>query len=346
MVNNSSMNVLSNTSNSNSTDIYSVISDVTFLGYYSLSMVIIGTIFNVLTFFVLCRPVFRDTKVRPTLHYMRTLALIDFINVYGWNLDHYLQLVHGFTLNDSYTVASCKIFSFLNYVTLHISAWLRVFICFDRYLCLSRLQPNTWFNKSKSVLIIIFGTTIFFMLFNFHLLIFVCYRDDSGQIIRSSKLYALYPIYNQIHLVIYIGIPLFFMILFNSSSIYHLIQLRHTTIVQNSRIRHRAISITIIFTTCLFFLTCAPSTISYGYFYNTLAATVTGRRLVNAFDSITFTFPVLSFPIYLITFSEFRRATFGFVIRNREIQPITNGTRQPHVTNIQLQHRSNTHHLK
>ncbi|CAF1171470.1 unnamed protein product, partial [Adineta steineri] len=211
------------------------------------------------------------------------LALIDLINLYGWNLDNYLQIVHGFTLNDSYTVASCKFFTFLNYVTLHISGWLRIFICFDRYLCLSRVQPNTWFNRSKSVLIIIFGTTIFFMLFNLHLLIFVCYRDDSGQIVRSSKLYPLYPIYNQINLVLYNGIPLFFMVLFNSMSIYHLIRLRYATIVQNSRIRHRAISITIISTTFLFFVTGTPSSISYSFFYGTLAATVTGRRLIGSF---------------------------------------------------------------
>ncbi|CAF1394841.1 unnamed protein product [Adineta steineri] len=346
MVNNSSMNILTNTSNSTSTNIYSVIINVPFLGYYSLLMIIIGTVFNLLTFIILCQPAFRDTKVRPTLHYMRALALIDLINLYGWNLDNYLQIVHGFTLNDSYTVASCKFFTFLNYVTLHISGWLRIFICFDRYLCLSRVQPNTWFNRSKSVLIIIFGTTIFFMLFNLHLLIFVCYRNDSGQIVRSSKLYPLYPIYNQINLVLYNGIPLFFMVLFNSMSIYHLIRLRYATIVQNSRIRHRAISITIISTTFLFFVTGTPSSISYSFFYGTLAATVTGRRLMNAFAAIGYTFPVLSFPIYLITFSEFRRATIGLVMRNREIQPVTNGTRQAHMTNMELQHKPNTHRLK
>ncbi|CAF0981761.1 unnamed protein product [Adineta ricciae] len=78
----------------------------TFMGYYCLSMVVLGTIFNLFTLTVLCRTTFRNSQVRPMIHYMRAIAAIDFLGLYGWTLDAYFDAVYGFTLNYSYTVAS------------------------------------------------------------------------------------------------------------------------------------------------------------------------------------------------------------------------------------------------
>ncbi|CAF1080001.1 unnamed protein product [Adineta steineri] len=43
---------------------------------------------------------------------------------------------------------TCKIFGFLNYFAGQSSAWLRVFMCFDRYLSASRLR-RPWCSREK-----------------------------------------------------------------------------------------------------------------------------------------------------------------------------------------------------
>ncbi|CAF2134123.1 unnamed protein product, partial [Rotaria magnacalcarata] len=73
-------------------------------GYYGLVLVIIGTLLNLFTFFMLFHSTFGNAKKRPTLHYMREMALFDIAMLYGWNLDHYLLPVHGFKLH-FYSVA-------------------------------------------------------------------------------------------------------------------------------------------------------------------------------------------------------------------------------------------------
>ncbi|CAF1312567.1 unnamed protein product [Rotaria sordida] len=133
---------------SNNTTVTSVnSSEALIVAYYPFTLIIVGTLLNLLTFIILCRPAFKDTKKQPIIHYMRTIAIFDILMLYGWNLDHYLQIVHGYILL-TYSIPTCKIFGFLNYFASQSSAWLRVFICLDRYLSASRLH-RTWFSHQK-----------------------------------------------------------------------------------------------------------------------------------------------------------------------------------------------------
>jgi hypothetical protein len=84
-----------------------------FVTYYPLTLVIVGTLFNSFTFFILCRLAFQDTGKRPTIHYMRVVAIFGILMLYGWNLDHYLWGAYGFTLQlyfILYHCASCSHF--------------------------------------------------------------------------------------------------------------------------------------------------------------------------------------------------------------------------------------------
>ncbi|CAF4234679.1 unnamed protein product, partial [Rotaria sordida] len=54
--------------------------------------------------------------------------------------------------------------------------------------------------------------------------------------------------------------PFGFVVLFNSSVIYHLIRLRQTGTIQKSRIEHRSILITLVITTFLFLIMAIPAT--------------------------------------------------------------------------------------
>ncbi|CAF0816620.1 unnamed protein product [Rotaria sp. Silwood1] len=286
--------------------------------HYSLALVIVGTLLNILTFIVLCRSTFRNTKTRPTLHYMRAMAIFDILMLYGWNIDHYLATMHGFTIQ-KLNIPFCRFFSFLNYFAAQSSAWLRVFVCLDRYLSLSRLH-RTWFSQSKNILIIIACIMGILLLLNFHFFLFVCYYTADGTFSLYSWAYEIYPLWDYINLGVYNCAPFLLMVTFNSGVIYHLIRLRHTSTIQNSRIQHRSISITLVITTFLFLIMTIPATVGFAFF---ISSDIT---LLRFFDGLLYTYHILSFPLYMITFDEFRQEFFAMIMcktHNHRIAPQT-----------------------
>jgi hypothetical protein len=276
------------------------------VAYYALFLMITGTILNLLTFIILCRSSFRDTKKQPTIHYMRTIAIFDILMLYGWNLQHYLSVVYGFTL-ERYSIPSCKFFVFLGYFTAQTTAWLRVFVCLDRYLSLSRLH-KTWFSHSKHVLIIIISIIVTLALFNLHIMIFGCFYTSNGIIDINSRLYSIFPMWDYVDLAVYNIIPFILMITLNSGAIHHMIHLRRTTTIQNSRIHHRSITITLLSTTFLFLIMTIPANIAFAFFQSILSSTI-----LNLADGIMFTYHITSFPLYMITFKEFRQECFTMI---------------------------------
>ena len=290
-----------------------------FVAYYPLFLLIMGTALNSLVFIVLCRSSFkRDPRKQATVHYMRAIAIFDIFMFYDWNLDHYLSAVHGFTLLRS-SIPSCKFAMFFGYFTSQTSAWLRVFVCFDRYLLLSRLH-RTWFSQSRTAWIMITSIITFFTLFNFHFIVFNCYYQSDGLININASLYSILPLWDYIHLTVYNCIPFTLMVIFNSGVIYHLLRLRRTSTVQNSRIQHRAISVTLLITTCLFLIMTVPASISFAFFSRPENAT-----LLRMVDGALFTYHITSFPVYILTFDEFRQECLALLLckkKNRQIVPL------------------------
>lgn len=276
------------------------------VAYYSLTITIGGTILNLLTFVVFCRSTFRDTNARPTLHYMRAMAIFDILMLYGWNIDHYFFPVHNFLLQ-TVNIFACRLLSFLNYFAAQSSAWLRVFVCIDRYFSLSRLH-RTWLNRSKNVLIIIASIMVVLSLLNAHFFIFTCYYETDGKMTTESWLYKVYPLWDNINLGVYNCAPFVLMTFFNSGVIYHLVKIRQTTTVQNSRIDHRAISITLVITTFLFLLMTVPATVAFGFF------PATNRTILRFLDGFLYGYHAWSFFIYFLTFQEFRKECIAFIL--------------------------------
>ncbi|CAF1135987.1 unnamed protein product [Adineta ricciae] len=281
-----------------------------FATYYPLFLVIMGTILNVLTYLILYRPIFRDSMRQSTLYYMRAIAIFDILMLYGWNLDHFLYRAYGFMLQ-TWSIPTCKLGSFLNYFASQVSAWLRVSICFER--CLALNWPHKLSSyQSKNVLIIISCIVIVFTLINLHFILFACYFNENGTMNLNARLYQIYPLWDYINLVIYNCVPFILMVSFNSNVIYHLMRFRYVGAIQNARIQHRSISITLIITTFLFLIMTIPATICYAFFYATAS-----RFVLHLFDYILYTYHILSFPIYLITLREFRQEIYSLIVQTR-----------------------------
>jgi len=268
---------------------------------YSLVLVILGTTFNLLTFAILCRSKFRRLQFQLTLNPMRVMAIVDILMLYGWNFDHYLNRIFGFTLQRT-SMSLCRFLSFFNYFLLQSSAWLRVFVCFERYLSLTRFYPLC-FNDLKRTLIILGGILIFFALFNSIFLIYGCSFTNDGQIQVQSWAFAIYPLWNHIHLVLYNFLPFILMTLFNIGIIYQLIRHNHN----NLPAQYCSITLTLLLTTILFLIMTLPSTVALEF------VSTSDVTILNLLDCILYTYHILSLPLYLITYRKFRREFFAII---------------------------------
>ena len=277
------------------------------IAYYPMFLIIFGSMLTFWVLFILRRGTFRHTKRQPTIHYMRATIVFDILMLYGWNLQHYLMAVYGFTL-ERYSISSCKFFLFFSYFAAQSSAWLRVFVCLDRFLSLHYLH-KTWFSRSKNVLIIIAGLLTLLILFNLHLSILGCSYNLLGEIVFENGWYRVFPLWDYINLVVYNCIPFICMVLLNAGVIYHLVRLRRTRTIQNSRIQHRSLSITSLITTFLFLSMTIPASIAFGFFANTTTPTI-----LYLTDACLFTYHITSFPLYMITFSKFRRESLQAIL--------------------------------
>lgn len=276
---------------------------ITFFTYYPLFLTCMTTVLNSITLIVFYQRVFRQ---RPTIRYMRAMAIVDALMLYGWNLDHFFALKYGFEI-DRLSVLSCKLATYFNHVLTQSSAWLRVWMCVDRFLTLHQVRQRRAVYQHRRVVVLIVLTFLAIALINLHLPIFSCYSYNNGTgISAASRYYRLYPIWNYISFAIYNVLPFLFMSVFNTLIIRHLILLKRTTTLQHSRIRHSSISIVILVSTCLFCIMTTPPGITLSFFRSSTVSKPFPNILLNILDSIKYTYHSSTFFLYVITLVEFR----------------------------------------
>jgi hypothetical protein len=279
----------------------------TIFTYYPLCLTCMTTVLNSLTIIILYQKIFRQ---RPTIRFMRVIAFIDLVLLYGWNLDHFFRLKFGFEL-DRLSVFSCKISTYLNHFLSQSSAWLRVWMCFDRFWTLNQVRQRRAIHQHRRVIYFITFTLITIAVINIHLPIFSCYSYNNGTKVGGGSLYfPLYPAWNYINLALYNIIPFILMLIFNTLIIRHLILIKRTSTLQKSRIRHSSISIPILLSAFLFCIMTTPPAIIFAFFHNQISSEIFRSLLLSLLDSIKYTYHSLSFFLYFITLVEFRRECF------------------------------------
>jgi len=274
--------------------------------YYPLCLTCVTTILNSLTIFVLYQDVFRQ---RPAVRYMRAMAIVDMLMLYGWNLDHFFRLKFGFEV-DRLTVATCKILIYLNHLLSHSSAWLRVWMCIDRFLTLNQVRQRRAIYQHRRVIFLIIFTFIALALINLPIPIFSCYSyvlKNETKIASGSPYFPLYPAWNYINLMLYNILPFTLMLIFTILIIRYLILIKRTSSLQQSRIRYSTISIPILLSAILFCLMTTPPALIYAFFRLSI------NNTMNVLDSIKYTYHSLSFLIYFVTLVDFRQEVYRFL---------------------------------
>ena len=145
-----------------------------FIAHFNLITIGLGLIGNTICFIIFrFHPSF---KKMPSMVFLSFVAVSDTIALFEWNLNHFTQLVYNTDIS-IVTLASCKIFTFVQYVTLQSSALILSIMCVDRYITVVTL-PGSFlaklpFGTNRTAFLWSSGIVIFTILLNFHLILFL-----------------------------------------------------------------------------------------------------------------------------------------------------------------------------
>lgn len=131
--------------------------------YYSLPLIILGTIGNSITFYIYSRKEFQKTS---TAFYFAYSTIIDTLCLFFGSLKRFLEGLNEREIRNSSNLV-CKLTIYMNYSLVHISSWILVLISFDRLIS-SRIFSRE-FQKRKNQIIAIALLSILIFVSNIYL---------------------------------------------------------------------------------------------------------------------------------------------------------------------------------
>ncbi|CAF0923892.1 unnamed protein product [Rotaria sp. Silwood1] len=203
---------------------------------YALLLIIVGTIGNVLTIIILIRP---NLRQHTTMRYFIAVAVADLCSLYSWNLNLFYKHLINLYQNDieDASIMSCRLVSFIGFVSLQLSSWYLALVSVDRCLSIYFLFWRRQFGRASHSIYIILSITIIIIFLNIHLLFFNGYKQSDcipyGKRTcfkcyeRLNDKYYIFSKWEIVHVIFYNLIPLsamlistFFMIRRSRSSRY------------------------------------------------------------------------------------------------------------------------------
>jgi hypothetical protein len=110
-------------------------------GIIPIGLIILGTLGNVTSIFILLR---KENRRTSTNIYLLMLCLMDTISLYQWNLNNILvTLTHGSGQIWGGSLIHCRLNEFFSFYSLHTSAMFLTFVELDR-ACLLR---SSWYKR-------------------------------------------------------------------------------------------------------------------------------------------------------------------------------------------------------
>jgi hypothetical protein len=162
------------------------------------------------------------------MRYLIAVAIADLCSLYSWNLNlFYKHLINPYQndLEDS-SLISCRLLSFLAFVSLQLSSWYLTLVSLDRCLNIHLLYWNRKMGRANRAVYIILAVAIIIACINSHLLFLNGYQktnclpfEKRTCVICYSRLndpFYIFPKWEQIHVFIYNFIPFSIMLISNS----------------------------------------------------------------------------------------------------------------------------------
>ncbi|CAF1450411.1 unnamed protein product, partial [Didymodactylos carnosus] len=247
------------------------------IAIYAASLVVIGTIGNLLTIFVLIRP---KLRCQTTMRYLTAAAVADLCTLYSWNLNLFYKHMINSYQNDieDLSLSKCRLISFLAFTSLQLSSWYLMLVSFDRAMNICFLFWKKDLGKPHNSMYIILIITIGIILLNSHLLFINgfaernCSPYGKQTCIKCYKRLTdyryVFPKWEKVHLIVYNLIPFTVMSICNIFIIYQtlIVTKRQTTSSRNRSTKHRIrkqrqLTTTLILITFLFIILTIPAMI-------------------------------------------------------------------------------------
>jgi hypothetical protein len=95
------------------------------LSAFTVALIIIGTVLNVLSFCICCR---KKLNAINTFKLIMFSSVADTISLYGWLLNHSVYAFFNFFELNRWTLFWCRFQDFYQYTSLHYSSWILVIL--------------------------------------------------------------------------------------------------------------------------------------------------------------------------------------------------------------------------
>jgi hypothetical protein len=289
------------------------------LGYYSLSLTIFGTVFNIIIAYISIK-----SKSNSSFFLLRYLAFSDTLALYFWNLSHFSEAIFNINL-ENYSMISCKLGDWIQFSSLQTSAWILVLISIDRYLIFRIKNWQTIYFTNRIANMCGFTLTLIVFLINSNVIFTFGYELETimngTKLMKTTQCFTTIPstywmtYWNHVHSYLYSFVPF---ILLGFINVLLLIDLHFLKQSINTNLRRNKkkirMTVTVIIMTVLFILFTCPFAVSSQY-YSSLVQTFTGNVIIYACDSLGFSFNAFNIFILCFTNDEFlidlKRHLFG-----------------------------------
>jgi hypothetical protein len=161
------------------------------------------------------------------MRYLTAVAVADLCSLYSWNLNlFYKHLINPYQndLEDA-SIISCRLISFLAFVSLQLSSWYLTLVSLDRCLNIHFLFWHRQIGQARYSIYIILSTTIIIFFLNLHLLFLNGYKQPNCIPYAKQTCYVCYerlndrnyifPKWEKIHVIVYNFIPFSIMLISN-----------------------------------------------------------------------------------------------------------------------------------
>ena len=310
------LSILSNFTQINNMSVFAQVTS-----YFGIIIIGLGCVFNSLTLFIF--------RLNKELRKMSTIVILSFIcvsdtlSLFTWNLDHFLVRYDIYV--EDINLTSCKIFSFMQYSSLQVSALLLSLCSIDRYFKIAS-KPGNLISKLP------FGTFRSSLIWSISIISFICLLNSilliSDRIVTKNKIdcYVLAnglkvnDSWDKLHMFIYSFIPFVIMTIFNVLLIKKMrlsIKINHVIVSNNNNNNNHSnkknISLTLLIISFVFLVMTFPSTIAFSFLADIQDNNATARSIFHLLDHLSFLYHTTLFFNCYLTNLKFRNFVFDCI---------------------------------
>lgn len=158
-----------------------------YLSYYSLFLIIMGSICNLTSFMIMMR---KQMRKHPCMRYLAVLSLTDAMVLYQWNMNTFYKYhLTSPPLNldlEEISLFWCRWLSYMAFSCLQLSAWLLALVSFDRLMIVYSTCWTQAMNKSSKINLLIISLVATIFTINSHILFKNGYVTPPEQLVSNQ----------------------------------------------------------------------------------------------------------------------------------------------------------------